>query len=372
MTMRICLRAIALLCPIVTCVNAGGKPIEFPSLTAKPYVIGIAPSLIAAPPAPLFESDSGWAQVAKQTDLYRYFGVQLMKGKEWEWTTHLDPRSLVKFTKVRGIKLACEFGDFHLGDGPAIPDASKVAFMQLDPIFAAGGEVSSIHLDGSVRRMIKGFQKHPNAISLDEITGKMVGFWQKIHAKYPRIRIGLTANLPNWDYTKELVGYNGHYTDASGVTYSRVLNTLHRALTKAGEKIDFVEVDCPYNYYREKRTRKNDADVDNARKFTELQKWCKKRDIRFNLIVNAEPRNEGAKGFHDLTCEYVRHLRRDGIFPDVFIVQSWYKEPSRSLPETENYTFMNTAKDAIALIQKLYPSKKIRMNRSSGRGKARR
>jgi len=103
-----------------------------------------------------------------------------------------------------------------------------------------------------------------------------------------------------------------------------------------------------------------------------LQKWCRQRDIRFSLIVNAEPRNAGAKGFHDLTCEYVRHLRRDGIFPDVFIVQSWYKEPGRNLPETVQYTFMNTAKDAITLIRKLYPSKEIRKNRSSGRGKARR
>lgn len=372
MTMRVYFCTIGLLCSVAACVNAGGEPIEHPRLEAKPYVIGIAPSHVTVSPKPLFESDSGWAQVAKQTDLYRYYGVQLMKGPTWEWTTHLDPRTFVAFMMQHGIQIGCEFGDFHLGGGPAIPDASKVALMQLDPIFEAGGEVTSIHLDGSVRRIIKGCQKDPRALSLDQIAEKMADFWQKIHAKYPRIRIGLITNFPNWDYTRQLVGYNGHYTDQSGVTYSEVLNTLHRALTEAGEKIDFVEVDCPYNYYREKRTRNNDADVDNAKKFTELQKWCKERDIRFNLIVNAEPRNEGAKGFHDLTCEYVRHLRQDGIFPDVFIVQSWYKEPSKHLPETEEYTFMNTAKDAIALIYKLYPSKEIRTNRFSGRGKTRR
>ena len=370
MTMRIRLCAVVLLWFIAGCINAGGGPIELPRLEAKPYFIAIAPSHITVPPKALFESESRWAQVAKQTDLYKYYGVQLMLPRP-AWASHLDPKAMVKFTKARGIKLGCEFGNFRLV-GEDIPDASKVAFLQLDPIFEAGGEVSSIHLDGSVRRMIKGIQKHPNAITMDEIAARMVDFWQTIRGKYPRIRIGLITNFPNWDYTRELVGYNGHFTDQSGITYSEALNTLHLALTEAGEKIDFVEVDCPYNYYREQRTRNNDADVDNARKFTDLQKWCKERDIRFNLIVNAEPRNEGAKGFHDLTCEYVRHLRRDGIFPDLFIVQSWYKDPSKHLPETEKHTFMNTAKDAITLIRKLYPSNEIRTNRSSGPGGKRR
>jgi len=369
--MKICLRATALLYFIAACVSLGGEPVTLPRLEAKPYRIAIAPSHITVPPGPLFESDSGWVQVAKQTDLYQYYGVQLMRGKIWEWTTHLDPKALVKFAKARGIQIGCEFGDFHLA-GEDIPDASKVAFMQLDPIFDAGGEVSSIHLDGPVRRMIKGFQKHRNTATLDKIAASMVRFWQTVRKKYPCIRIGLVTNLPNWDYTRELVGYNGHYTDQSGVTYSEVLDTLHRALTQAGEKIDFVEVDCPYNYYREKRTRSNDADLDNAGKFRELQTWCKEREIRFYLIVNAEPRNAGAKGFHDLTCEYVRHLRRDSVFPDLFIVQSWYKEPGKNLPETEKHTFMNTAKDAISLIRKLYPSKEIRTHRSSGRGGTRR
>ena len=334
----------------------GGESVKLPSIKSKPYQVAIAPSHLAEPPAPLFESDSRWAEVAKQADIYRYYGVQLMKGKEWDWTTHLDPKALVKFTKARNLQIACEFGDFHLGDGPMIPDASTLAFMQLDPIFEAGGNVSSIHLDGPVRRMITGVnQTNPNAITLDKIAARMVDFWKKIHAKYPHIRIGLVTNFPNWDYTRALLGYNGDYTDQSGVTYSEVLDTLHRALAQSGEKIAFVEVDCPYNYYRETRTRSNDAALNNAQKFIELQKWCEERTIRFYVVVNAEPRDAGAKGFHDLTCLYVFQLRQDGIFPDLFTVQSWYKEPAKNLPETEPFTFMNTAKDAISLIRRLYP-----------------
>ena len=90
MTMNVYLCTIGVLCSIPACVNAGGEPIELPRLTAKPYVIGIAPSHATVSPKPLFESDSGWAQVAQETDMYKYYGVQLMQGSGWDWTTHLD------------------------------------------------------------------------------------------------------------------------------------------------------------------------------------------------------------------------------------------------------------------------------------------
>lgn len=330
-----------------------GAEQNLPPLKAKDYEIGIAPSHITISPEPLFQSTSQWSTVASQVNLYKYYGVQLVNTK---WAKELDAGALVAFAKKEKIEIGCEFGDFNLG-GDVIPDASEAAFKQLDPVFKAGGGVASIHLDGPIRRMIKGFQKNPNALTLDEIAVRMVDFWKKIHAKYPQMRIGLITNFPNWDYTKELAGYNGHFTDQSGLTYSEAIDALHRALTQAGEKIDFIEIDCPYNYYREKRTRNNDAALENARSFSELQKWCNTRNIKFHVVINAEPREQGAQGFHDLTCEYVKQLRRDGIFPDMFIIQSWYKEPASNLPETEACTFMNTAKDAIELIHKLYPTK---------------
>ncbi len=343
--------ALLLLSTHCCAVSADDGQKKLPSLVPKHYEIGIASSHITTPPGPLLQSTSRWSTVARHVNLYKYYGVQLIDTK---WATEMDASAFAEFGKKQNIRIGCEFGDFSPGHQGA-PGLSAAAFKQLDPVFKAGGSVSSIHLDGPVRRMIKGVQKHPNAITLDQIAERMVGFWQKIHAKYPHMRIGLVTNFPNWDYTSELVGYNGHFTDQSGVTYSEALDAVHRALTKAGKKVDFIEVDCPYNYYRENRTRNKDAAVDNARKFAALQNWCKARDIRFHLVVNAEPRNQGAQGFPDLTCEHIRHLRPDGLYPDVFIIQSWYKQPDRHLPETEAFTFMNTTKDAIALIQKLYP-----------------
>lgn len=345
--------AICLLSTACFAVSTEDANQNLPKLAPKPYSIAIAPSHITTPPGPIFESVSQWRTVANSVTLYKYYGVQLIDTK---WATALDASVLVEFAKKKNIQIGCEFGDFHLGD-TSIPDPAIFAFRQLDPVFKAGGTVSSIHLDGPIRRMIKGLETNPNAIPLNEIADRMVDFWKKIHARYPRMRIGLITNLPNWDYTTELAGYNGHYTDRSGVTYAEALDTVHGALKKAGEKLDFLEVDCPYNYYQEKRTRNNDAAVDNPRMFVKIQKWCKENNVQFHMVINAEPRSQGAQGFHDLTCEYVRQLHRAGIFPDMFIIQSWYEQPDKHLPEEEANTFMNTARDAIALIHELYPIK---------------
>lgn len=352
--MRVFLYAAMLLSFLAEWVNVELEAGELPRLEAKAYQTGIAPSHITEPPDALFESDSQWTSVASQVDLFKCYGVQLLGVR---WATDLDPKAFASFMSQHDIQIGCEFGDFHLGRGATVPDAASAALKQLDLISQAGGEVASIHLDGPVRRMIKGQADNPNALNLDQIAQRMAQFWRRIHEKYPRIRIGLITNLPNWDYTRELAGYNGHYTDHSGFTYLEVLDKLHQALGRAGEKLAFVEVDCPYNYYREKETRAKDGPVDNPTKLLALGQWCAARRIGFHLILNAEPRGGGAQAFHDLTLEYIRRLRHDGVFPDVFLIQSWYKSPEKNLPESDKHTFMGTAKETMQLIRELYPAR---------------
>ena len=319
----------------------------------KKYKIGIAPSHVTTSPNSLLDNTSQWAHVSKQIDFYKYYGVQLTDSSQF---TSIDPKVLVAFAKKEKISLGCEFGDFHLSQ-KMTERVLQSAFKQLDPVFQNEGRVDSLHLDGPIRRMLMGVQNHPDALSLDEISSFLVNFWKKIKLRYPKIRIGLVTNLPNWDYTKDLHGWNGHYTDRSGVTYLQVLQEVHSALLEAGQKMDFLEIDYPYNYYREVRTRKGDAVVNNAAKLSHIENWCLNNGIQFHLVVNAEPRKAGGKGFYDLTCEYVKRLHQDKIFPDSFIFQSWYKEPEEHLPESKKYTFMNTARDSILLLDELYPRK---------------
>ena len=260
---------------------------------------------------------------------------------------------LADFAKPRNIQISCEFGTFRLPFSQY--DPVQAAIRELKPVFDAGGKVAYLSLDGPDCRLLKGCINHPNALSLDELAQELAKFWKGVHEVYPEIRIGLISNYPNWDFSRELAGYNGHNTDRSGVTCEEILNKVQGVLQAAGEKLDFVEIDNPCNYYLEKKTRSGDAVHDGRKNLLAIQEWCQTNKVDFHLIVNAEPRGQGAKGFHDLTLEFIRRLRQDGVFPDLFLIQSWYKQPVKNLPESEADTFMNTARDTIRLIHGLYP-----------------
>jgi len=214
--------------------------------------------------------------------------------------------------------------------------------------------------------MIKGMNKSPSAKTLDETAAELAVFWKEVHSAYPQTEIGLITNFPNWDYDSNHKGFVGHYTDRAGVTYLETIDAVYKSITEASEEIDFIEVDCPFNYYRQTRTRNDDDVVDNAKKFLALQEWCDERGVKFYLIVNTEPgyvdansteevRERANKRFQEDILEYIRQIRKDGIFPDSFLIQSWYKAPTTHLPESEKYTFMNTALETIDLIHELYP-----------------
>ena len=170
--------------------------------------------------------------------------------------------------------------------------------------------------------------------------------------------------FPNWHYTPEHRGMLGTWTERSGVHYHDALEAVYRAASEKGSRFDFVEVDCPLNYYRATTSRSDPSRrVDNAAKFKALQRWCEERDIDFWLVVNFDTNPQSVAGktelgnrlFHDETVAFIRRLRKDGIFPDCFTIQSWYKLPEEHLPEDGGHSFMHTARDSIRLIRQLFP-----------------
>ncbi len=323
---------------------------DLPRLPPKAPSIAIAPSHVVDSADALLAPEAGWQEVQQHTDLYKYYGVQVTGVP---WASPLKAAELVRFSKRTHIQLACEFGDFPPAGQESFPAALRAARAQIQGIYDAGGRVHSLHLDGPIRRLIQGHQENPQALSLNQIAVGLSQFCRQLQQEHPQLAIGLITNLPNWDYNKNLPGYNGHFTDRSGVTYEQALNRIFKQLAADEVKLAFLEVDCPYNYYREKRTRNRDAEVDYPKQLLALQKWCTRRKVAFHLIVNAEPRRGGAEAFHDLTLDYLDDLQKEKIFPDVFVLQSWYKQPADHLPESTPGTFMHTAREAIRKIRKL-------------------
>ena len=334
------------------------------AIEPKPYTIGIAPSHITKPTAPLFSDRiEDWDEVRQAIDFYKIYSLQATPPK---WATQLPVNAFATFTKKHDIAIDAEFGSFDLaggvGEGRAAAERARAMHAWLGH---RGLQLHALHLDGPIRRLLGCRGKEDEGLDLNQAAEETAIFLAECRKAFPKTQIGLITNFPNWHYTPEHPGMLGTFTDTTGVHYHDILEAVYEAARRKGTSFDFVEVDCPFNYYvatsnRADRTRR----VNNAAKFKALQRWCQQRDIEFWLVVNFDTNPEKVAGkaelgnrlFHDQTLAYIRRLRNDGVFPDCFTIQSWYKLPAEHLPEDGGYSFMHTARDAIRLIRELYPN----------------
>ena len=336
------------------------------ALEPKPYKIGIAPSHITKPTAPLFTDQiDDWKEVRQTIDFYKVYSLQ---AKPPEWATPLAVNQFAAFAKMHDIEIDAEFGSFGLaagvGEGLVAAERAKDMHAWLGH---QGLKLRALHLDGPVRRLLGCPGKERDGLSLVQAAEETAIFLAQSRRSFPETQIGLITNFPNWHYTREHPGMLGSWTNKTGIHYHDVLEAVYEAARKRGTSFDFVEVDCPFNYYRAtvNRTEPNRR-VNNAAKFKALQRWCEDREIEFWLVLNFDTNPQQKAGradlgnrlFHDETLAYIRRLHREGVFPDCFTIQSWYKLPAEHLPEDGGYSFMHTARDAVRLINELYPKSK--------------
>jgi len=338
----------------------GGKPLG-PTLAPKPYRIGIAPSHITKPTAPLFgERINEWDEVRRQIDFYKVYSLQAVPP---DWATPLPVDAFAQFAKEHHIAVDAEFGNFRPGVGAGKAAAERARAMHTW-MKHRGVQMRALHLDGPIRRMMGCDRETVDGLDLKQAAEELAEFLVECRKTFPKTRIGLITNFPNWHYTPEQPGMLGTWSNQSGVHYRDALEAVYLAAKRKGTCFDFVEVDCPWNYYRAKANRTDPTRrVDNAVKFKALQRWCEQQGVEFWLVVNYDTNPQKVAGkpelgnrlFHDETLAYIRRLRRDGIFPDCLTIQSWYKLPVEHLPEDGGYSFMHTARDSIRLIRELFP-----------------
>lgn len=335
-----------------------------PPLPPKPYQVGIAPSHITTPTARLFgDRAKDWDEVRKSIDFYKVYSLQAVPP---DWATPLPVDSFAAFMKEHAIAVDAEFGNFRPGraggEGMAAAERAQAMHAWLGH---RGLKLRALHLDGPIRRLMACDRGKNDGLTLENAAEEIAVFLAECHKAFPDTRIGLITNFPNWHYTPEHPGMLGTWTDRSGVHYHDALEAVYRAAREKGTGFDFVEVDCPLNYYRATTNRADPSRrVNNAAKFKALQQWCEQRNLEFWLVVNYDTNPQSVAGktdlgnrlFHDETLNYIRRLRRDGVFPDCFTIQSWYKLPAEHLPEQGGHSFMHTARDSIRLIRKLFPT----------------
>jgi len=341
-------------------------------LLAKPYKISICPNGMAASEtdtAAYLAYPETWANAAKASDLYMCYDANLVE-KPWHGHKKVDIQLLVDELKKFDLKIGLEFSLFGVKTATRSvgQQAADTVIALIDKIHDAGGKLYSLHLDGPEYRMLKGLAHDPNnALELDAFTDELLIFFKTVHEKYPEVNIGLIACPHGWNYDENHRGFNANYSKKSGLYLRDVHNAMYKKLSEGGEKIAFMSIDHPYPYYIRYKSHGEELPVDPKATYLLLQDWCNERNIDLMATIISEPKYHGDVStfdeekkkecdiqFQEDCLNYIEILHKDGIKPQWFQIQSWYKVPCEYGPETKDYTFFNNANKYIKRIGELF------------------
>lgn len=321
--------------------------------------IGMGPSHIIGSPDPIFtEGLDGWKETRQAIDFYKFNWKQLEPEKhnqsKYKWAK-LTPGPFIRALDRHSISYGSEFNQlfYALAEDDIGKAAAKIVIEGHKPLTDAGGQISSLHVDGAFRilcgNIYGGDKKSARRLPPKEAYQVMVRFIREINKVWPNCKVGWTVNLPNWRYSERFNWFDGsdYSTTMGGIFFKDILEGFVEALSENDLELGFLEVDYPFSYYL-----KNEQ---NPAKFQDLQAWCTRNKVPFRLVVNTPPKN--SQLFHDGVLAYVDRLHKDKVRPDHMLVQSWYKFPDTYLPETEKYTMTYTVLQAAEKIRDLYGSK---------------
>jgi hypothetical protein len=329
----------------------------------------------------LFESPGvdQWPTVMSQINSFTWFGT-VTDPKNASLSNYIDPAGMSAWANQENVEIGTEGGSIRptVGWGDTVNGADYPAYdsvretlKHLDPIFENGGEVSFMRLDGPISRLIMDTSTGlalkndlPGGLTLSESVSRLVEFWQGIHARYPNIKIGVIPNYLVWNWDDDgtilhapapTVAPNA--TDKSGHTMNEVLDALYTALDAVGEEIAFICPETAWHWYGVTQDKDGNP-VDNDLRFQKLKAWCDARNIKVTVMANGWDNSaapaEAAQYFYDSTMAYITRMHDIGIYPDDWVIESWWEDPELNVPESTAYTFMNTVRDAIAHIHSTY------------------
>jgi len=367
---------------LTSCIGTG--PLLNGTHGASSVKIKIAPSHCAASSDPVFTHPGQWAEVRESIDGYMIFHTMLpTMPREWLFKK-VDPGLLADFfAKHKEIQLEMEGGPFdkrHTDTEPGfgMRAADSINAKALHPLREAGAAVASMTFDSTMTQLVRGYDLSKD--NLEPLLAEVAACVHSLKQRDPKLRIGVIHCARNVPWTEETSAARrlptGWVTAKSGIYYRDFAEAMLVAMEAAGTQIDFIAVECPYDLWKQ-HSEKAGGIVTWAEEYLQIQAWCAKRDLPLELVINAHPvpkdfrksitppasEEENASRsriFHDGVLAYIRDLHDAGIQPNSFKIQSWYTSPSCYLPETEPHTFMNTARDAIRLINELYPKRGAR------------
>jgi hypothetical protein len=270
----------------------------------------------------LFAQPEGWTETRASVTVLGCTAAQLTNNFSDE-----ELRAWLPQIEKWGLKLGLEVGAVKEWGttGRKVFDAQRG---QWDRLLSLGGRISAIAMDEPlccVRQRLK----KPDAYAVEE-TANFVALVRK---NYPQIRIGDIEPYPSLQ-REELLAF---------------IDALQARLTAMNVRgLDFFRLDVDWNHF----TIGNKLCAGNWPDVKKLELACRQRKLPFSLIYWAADYGRMKKlELADDATWYVGVMRQGydyafvGGAPDEYVIESWVGAPSRSLPETEEWTFARSVRD---------------------------
>ena len=230
--------------------------------------------------------------------------------------------------------------------------SAEIELAKMAPIYAAGGHVDYLTLDGPISRTIVGGRADSCGVDLNTSVTWLVDYVETVHEAHPEIGFGLLVNFPNWVWG-DVPAYQCEQTSwGEGIHYGDVLNASINALREAGMPLTHIVADNPWGYVNateDSVCREDVTSYDWMGRLLELESLVEEHGLPFVLILNDKTGGQDSdEAFANSVLDYLdAHQQRDGS-PTVYLVESWYDFPEYHHPETQDGTFTSLTLDIIA------------------------
>ena len=207
-----------------------------------------------------------------------------------------------------------------------------------DRFRSLGGKIYALAMDEPLI-CCRAHIKKPDEYAVEE-TAQFIALVRK---NYPDIRIGDIEGYP-FLQTGEMIAF---------------IDALQERLKQMNVRgLDFFRVDVDWNHF----TNGNALRPGNWRELKKLELACRQRKLPFSLIYwAADYPHMKRLGIADDSTWYVGMMQQgydylfNGGAPDQYVIESWVGAPTRSVPETDDWTFTRSVRDFVNKFVKSKP-----------------
>lgn len=291
----------------------------------------------------------GWAMVKANLDYYKFYINRL------DPADYPEMPDLVQDLENHGVGIAVEMaGLVHWGpcDETQAQYSFNVESAKIQHLIDMGATIDMLVFDGPIRRTAEGMMAGGCEMPLDVVLDELVEVIGLYRTFLPAAQVGLLTNFPNWSYG-DWPAYHGDFHDWGD--YQEILELVYEALEAGAERIDFVQVDNPYDYATAAVPAHPQSTIDPtqydwvARILALERQVASFEDVDFHMIYNSACTGAPTDArFCRESLAWASLYAARGGAPEAAMFQSWYwyvkptdPVPSNTITETQPNTFMS-------------------------------